>query len=209
MNMTPEQQRADGAKPILDILRSRKGFSHWWDDIREDDQVEIIHAIADAITKVATEKDQLLGHANAIIEVQAETITEKQAEIDRLKAQSEWAHTCVNHNDAERASLNSGKRCPVCLKAELERVTKERDQWKANHDNQVAIKAALLDRPDLKDRAKRIQELIAERDTARRQLREALSFIEKQSKHGRGLCSHADQAETFLAAMLERQKGEQ
>jgi hypothetical protein len=38
----------------------------------------------------------------------------------------------------------------------------DRDHWKANHDNAVAIKAAVLDRPDLGDRAKRVQELIGE-----------------------------------------------
>ncbi len=43
----------------------------------------------------------------------------------------------------------------------------ERDQWKANHDNQVALKAALLDRPDLKERAALVQSLAAERDHLR------------------------------------------
>lgn len=38
--------------------------------------------------------------------------------------------------------------------------------WKANHDNQVAIRAAVMDRPDLGDRAKRVADLIAERDAA-------------------------------------------
>ena len=47
-------------------------------------------------------------------------------------------------------------------------VTAERDRWKANHDNQVAIKAAILERPDLGDRATRVVALIAERDEARR-----------------------------------------
>lgn len=35
----------------------------------------------------------------------------------------------------------------------LAEVTKERNRWKANHDNQVEFKRTLLDRPDLKDRA--------------------------------------------------------
>lgn len=41
----------------------------------------------------------------------------------------------------------------------LEDMTKQRDQWKANHDNQVMIKRAVLDRPDLGDRAKAIKVL--------------------------------------------------
>jgi hypothetical protein len=51
---------------------------------------------------------------------------------------------------------------------------KERDEameqaamWKANHDNQVSLKAMLMDRPDLGDRASRIAELIRERNEAR------------------------------------------
>ena len=39
--------------------------------------------------------------------------------------------------------------------------------WKANHDNQVSLKAMLMDRPDLGDRASRIAELIRERNEAR------------------------------------------
>lgn len=46
--------------------------------------------------------------------------------------------------------------------AEIRRLQAERDHWKANHDNQVAIKSALISRPDLCDRAPRIEKLIAE-----------------------------------------------
>jgi hypothetical protein len=52
------------------------------------------------------------------------------------------------------------------------RLERERDEareaamWKANHDNQVALKAMLMERPDLGDRASRIAELIRERDEA-------------------------------------------
>ncbi len=56
---------------------------------------------------------------------------------------------------------------------EMRKLRAERDQWKANHDNQVAIKAAVLDRPDLGDRAKRVLGLIEERD----ELRAALTAI--------------------------------
>lgn len=38
--------------------------------------------------------------------------------------------------------------------------------WKANHDNQVKLKATLMDRPDLGDRAMRMAALIADRDEA-------------------------------------------
>ena len=42
------------------------------------------------------------------------------------------------------------------------RLERERDQWKANHDNQVALKAMLKERPDLGDKASRIADLIRE-----------------------------------------------
>ena len=44
----------------------------------------------------------------------------------------------------------------------LERALKaeaERDHWKANHDNQVSLKAAIASRPDLKDRSEKVQSL--------------------------------------------------
>lgn len=53
------------------------------------------------------------------------------------------------------------------LKTQLADMKDERDHWKANHDNQVAIKRALLDRPDLAERAKAVQSLVDERDALR------------------------------------------
>lgn len=44
---------------------------------------------------------------------------------------------------------------------EIEALKKDRDHWKANHDNAVAIKKAVLDRPDLKDRAATVLRLRA------------------------------------------------
>jgi hypothetical protein len=55
---------------------------------------------------------------------------------------------------------------------ERDEAKKQAAMWKANHDNQVSLKAMLMDRPDLGDRAYRIAELIRERDEAREALRE-------------------------------------
>lgn len=41
----------------------------------------------------------------------------------------------------------------VQMSPEREASEKERDQWKANHDNQRDLKRVLMDRPDLQDRA--------------------------------------------------------
>lgn len=51
----------------------------------------------------------------------------------------------------------------LCRKIEL-----ERDKWKAAHDNQVNLKRMLMDRPDLKERARLIEQLCEERDELRK-----------------------------------------
>jgi DNA repair exonuclease SbcCD ATPase subunit len=60
---------------------------------------------------------------------------------------------------------------------EAEQIRIERDEaraeaakWKANHNNQVALKSAIIQRPDLGDRAERVQSLIQERNEARQKL---------------------------------------
>lgn len=45
------------------------------------------------------------------------------------------------------------------LAEECRNLTKERDMWKSNHDNQKTLKSQLMDRPDLKDRAQSIWKL--------------------------------------------------
>jgi len=75
----------------------------------------------------------------------------------------------------------------------LQKLERERDEaraeaakWKANHDNQVALKSAIIQRPDLRDRAERVQGLIEHRDFLRAKiesmrdaLKSALTSIEK------------------------------
>jgi len=45
----------------------------------------------------------------------------------------------------------------------------ERDHWKSNHDNQVGIRAAIMDRPDLQERAKLVMALVARAEQAERE----------------------------------------
>jgi hypothetical protein len=59
------------------------------------------------------------------------------------------------------------------LERELAEVTKQRGEWKANHDNQVAINRTLRDRPDLGERAKLVDALTKQRDA----LAEALELF--------------------------------
>lgn len=47
----------------------------------------------------------------------------------------------------------------LMAESKVEQLEKEVAQWKSNHDNQVALKRQLMDRPDLKDRANSIWRL--------------------------------------------------
>jgi hypothetical protein len=66
------------------------------------------------------------------------------------------------------------------LERERDEARKQAAMWKANHDNQVSLKAMLMERPDLGDRASRIAQLIRERDEAREQLRIAVGLLSTQ-----------------------------
>lgn len=61
------------------------------------------------------------------------------------------------------------------LKRELAEARREAAKWKANHDNQVAIKSVLIQRPDLGDRAQRIAALIEENKKMRDAIKVALN----------------------------------
>lgn len=50
------------------------------------------------------------------------------------------------------------------IERQRDKALAEAKMWKANHDNQVKLKATLMDRPDLADRALRMQQLITERN---------------------------------------------
>jgi len=66
------------------------------------------------------------------------------------------------------------------LETELAAVKAERDMWKANHDNQVKLKSAIMDRPDLGDRARKVtalSEQLAASHAREAQLREALRLM--------------------------------
>ena len=63
-------------------------------------------------------------------------------------------------------------RVDAAASAKVDAVTKDRDKWKAAHDNQVKLKRILTDRPDLKDRAASMQKLLAELKAANERIRE-------------------------------------
>ena len=66
--------------------------------------------------------------------------------------------------DDARDAAEKAKAYKRVLKETNARLKRERDSWKAAHDNQVELKRIISDRPDLKERAKLVAELIKERD---------------------------------------------
>ncbi len=54
--------------------------------------------------------------------------------------------------------------CIECVK----KLTRDRDAWKASHDNQVKLRRTLMDRPDLKERAALVQKMEDELETIKR-----------------------------------------
>jgi hypothetical protein len=58
----------------------------------------------------------------------------------------------------------TGERIEYVSSRFARQLERERDQWEKAHDNQVKLKQISSDRPDLKERAKLVAELIKERD---------------------------------------------
>jgi hypothetical protein len=103
-------------------------------------------------------------------------LAEAQAEIQRIQA----TFAGNVHLDNQR------------LERELAEAKREAAQWKASHDNQVNLRRALVDRADLKERARLIEEMnrgltaaIAERDALLKAFREASILDEHGTPHTR------------------------
>lgn len=86
------------------------------------------------------------------------------AGVQRYEPSDSWAGWMRESDDGPWVRHSDHTAALAAKEKELARVTEERDHWKANHDNQVAIKHAVLDRPDLGDRARSVLELAADRD---------------------------------------------
>jgi hypothetical protein len=64
------------------------------------------------------------------------------------------------------------------LERELTQASKDRDSWKASHDNQVKIKNIIATRGDLKDRAPKVEKLVAELNQIKTNNAELLEALE-------------------------------
>jgi hypothetical protein len=88
--------------------------------------------------------------------------------ITGLRKEVAHAQKLLGMMHIELVNERAGMQTIIAEKAELckqlAEAIKERDHWKANHDNQKEIKRAVLDRPDLAERAALVQKLIRVRD---------------------------------------------
>lgn len=69
--------------------------------------------------------------------------SDKIAELEK-KLEESWNHS----TKIEKTVWEYGE--------QIIKLTKDRDMWKANHDNQVKLKSAIIDRLDCGDRARKV-----------------------------------------------------
>jgi|LakMenEpi03Aug12_release.lakeMendotaPanAssembly.Ray.scaffolds.fasta_scaffold590709_3 chromosome segregation ATPase len=126
-----------------------------------------------------TETTQLLNAALEILE-NARCVEEYKQELEQLQQELKDVY---NENANLRQEIinfqslhKTNEACIQNQHAHIKDLTADRDQWKANHDNQVKLKSILIQRPDLKDRSERISELISKLDVARRALLTAINY---------------------------------
>jgi hypothetical protein len=119
-----------------------------------------------------TETNQLLNSALEILE-NARLAEEYKQEIEKYAAENaNLRQEVVSFKficDTNEACINNQYDL-------IKEISDERDHWKANHDNQVTLKSTLIQRPDLRDRSSRMQELISKLDIARVALYEAIHY---------------------------------
>lgn len=132
------------------------------------EQRMIAQTLAESLTS-----DQIAKVLIAQAEKAREKVEAKLTEMTR-RFSAVISEIDINEDGPDADSYVSGYCDPVALAAEVIRtaftwkrerdtalakiqdLTKDRDHWKANHDNQVKLKAAVLDRPDLEDRAAKV-----------------------------------------------------
>ena len=75
------------------------------------------HELETELARLRTDLERFTGHGlldcHAICDQRDAAVAERdrlRAEVERLKGMASWAHTCIHHNDAERA----GAACPCC-----------------------------------------------------------------------------------------------
>jgi hypothetical protein len=97
-------------------------------------------------------------------------------------------------NIVETAQSSIGTSCfieeyvPVQIQLAINSATaplqKEIDKWKASHDNQVKLRRMLMDRPDLKERAKLVSGLTEENQKLQKEIERLRGEVEKAWREG-------------------------
>jgi hypothetical protein len=122
----------------------------------------------DALPISASVNDILIKYTSALAEIQR-----LLAEVERLRSDRDCEKRL--RKDADELRENAIARAEKSERAEtvaiahwngaLERAIKaeaEAHQWKASHDNQAKLKSIIMARPDLGDRAPRVEAMMAE-----------------------------------------------
>ena len=78
----------------------------------------------------------------------------------------EWEKEVMQHRKADLVRMFS-KAC------------RDRDGWKASHDNQVELKRIISSRPDLSERAPMVEKLVSERNEARAETIRTREFMQR------------------------------
>lgn len=141
----------------------------------------------------------------------AADMTRLQAELKKLKKLKKLrTQRAREQREAEK------KKCIKCLEAifdltterdslaaEVSRLTKERDHWKANHSNVAWQKRVLQDRPDLKDRAASMLRKDAELTQLRAEVERQRGKLQEANKEGDELWVKRRQQDAELTALRD------
>jgi hypothetical protein len=135
-------------------LKPEMAYDRLWSDFarkleRERDEARNALRLAESAAVAAFNERDILTRENERL----------HAHLDELTAPT--IHSCGDHcqrpNCVRRREMTARREYSQNLARERDKALAEAAHWKANHDNQVAIKSAIIQRPDLGDRAQRIE----------------------------------------------------
>lgn len=78
-----------------------------------------------------------------------------------------------------------GRYVQLAISSATAPLQKEIDKWKASHDNQVKLRRMLMDRPDLKERAKLVSGLTEENQKLQKEIERLKGEMEKAWEESR------------------------
>lgn len=150
-----------------------------------------------------------------------ETVAERAAAIQKAMPQialEEWKTLACECQMALEAAGEKIKDLEKRLDAEesqrmswadsLMTMREERDHWKANHDHMKEVKRAVLDRPDLAERAALVVKLVEERDALRARCDSAEAAV-RHSSDVREQQRLADQVQRLTERLNDLLTGEE